>query len=205
MKKPVAIIGISGGSGSGKTYFAKKLLADFDPKDCTLIHQDNYYIDQSDKFDYDGGSVNFDHPSAIDFNLLGSQLGELKKGHSVELPVYDFASHTRQPDTIHVDPTPIILVDGILVLSQGQVRCHFTDSIFVATEESLRFERRLKRDVKERGRTEEGVKNQFFKQVVPMHDEFVEPSKEYASFVISNQDEFDEVLDSLRNHLKAHL
>lgn len=195
------ILGIAGGSGSGKTYFARALYEALGPEKACLIYQDNYYIDQSAKFDFDGGSVNFDHPSALDFDLLGKHLSLIKNNQSIEIPIYDFKTHSRQQKTIHQKPTKVILVDGILILGQAQVREHFTESVFVDTSEDLRFERRLKRDVEERGRTPEGVHNQFYKQVKPMHDQFVEPSKQFANYVILENQNYDEVFNSLLKKL----
>lgn len=197
------IIGVAGGSGSGKTYFARALHERLGKKQSAIIYQDNYYIDQSAKFDHDGGSVNFDHPSSLDFDLLAEHLSQLKSGKSIEIPTYDFVTHSRQKETIPQAPQPVILVDGILLLSQPHVRKHFDLSVFVDTPESLRFERRLKRDVEERGRTPDGVKRQFEVQVKPMHDEFVQPSMEHAEHVISDLEGFDLLLDQLTNEFKA--
>lgn len=189
------ILGVSGGSGSGKTTFAKRLAQKLGPDKAVIIAQDNYYIDQSHRFDGDGGSVNFDHPDSLDFKLMAKHLSQLKKGHQVEVPIYDFKTHTRLKQTIPVAPRSVVIVDGILLLSQPHVREHFFDSVFVDVPENVRFERRLKRDVEERGRTPEGVKKQFENQVKPMHDLFVEPSKAYAGHVITSLEEFDIVLE----------
>lgn len=189
------ILGVSGGSGSGKTTFAKRLQARLGEANCSIVAQDNYYHDQSERFDGDGGSVNFDHPNAIDFDLLSAHLEVLKRGLQVEVPIYDFATHKRLSETRLQKPSPVIIVDGILLLSQEKVRKHFNASVFVDVPEQLRFERRLNRDVKERGRTPEGVKKQFESQVKPMHDLYVEPSKLYATSLIRSLEEFDQVLE----------
>jgi uridine kinase len=198
--KPI-IIGVAGGSGSGKSFFAHALQNELGLEKCALLYQDNYYIDQSDKFDHDGGAVNFDHPSSIDFPLLGKHLGELKNGHDIAVPLYDFATHTRKEETLGFPVKPVILVDGILILQQEVVRTHFDHCVFVDTPEELRFQRRLERDVNERGRTAEGVKAQFFNQVIPMHNEFVQPSMQFANHIITNQSEFDALLDKFNNIL----
>ncbi len=190
----VFLLGIAGGSGSGKTYMARDLARALGPDLCTLIYQDNYYIDQSKRFDFDGGSVNFDHPNSLDFDLLAEHLKQIKNGKKIEIPIYDFKTHTRLAETIPQEPKPIIIVDGILVLHAPQVFPLFDDSVFVDTPEDLRFERRLKRDVEERGRTVEGVKKQFFGQVKPMHDQFVEPSKSRASFTSKDLYDYHAVL-----------
>lgn len=191
------IIGVAGGSGSGKTYFARALHERLGKKTSAIIYQDNYYIDQSARFDHDGGSVNFDHPDSLDFDLLADHLKMLKLGDSIKIPMYDFVTHSRLEETIAQMPQPVILVDGILLLSQPHVREHFDLSIFVDTPEQLRYERRLERDTKERGRTPDGVKKQFELQVKPMHDLFVQPSMNYADHVISDLEGFDHLLDQM--------
>ena len=182
------IVGIAGGSCSGKTTFLRKLYEHFGNDKSTIIWQDNYYIDQSSKFDKDGGAVNFDHPSAIDFEFLADQLAILKRGDSINCPTYDFATHKRTSETIPIEPRPIILVDGILIFHLERLRNLFDHRIYISAFEDVRFKRRLKRDTTERGRTEQGVRDQFYKQVAPMHNEFVTPTKQFAHRVI-NQDE----------------
>lgn len=184
----VIVIGIAGGSGSGKTFFAEALYKKLGEKRAAVIYQDNYYIDQSHLFDQDGGAVNFDHPDSLDFDLMASQLQELKKKKPVEIPLYDFKTHKRLKTTKTQEPKKVIIIDGILILTQPHLRELFTESIFVETPEDIRFQRRLERDVIERGRTPEGVAAQFEKQVKPMHDLFVEPSKEFASHISSGTD-----------------
>ncbi len=190
----VQIIGIAGGSGSGKTTFARRLRDRLGVENSEVLGQDSYYIDQSNKFDHDGGSVNFDHPESLDFSLMAKHLKMLKHGENIEVPIYDFATHKRLNETIKLTPKKIIFVDGILIFSQPQVVEWLDYKIFIDCEESLRFERRLSRDVKERGRTPEGVKAQFINQVKPMHDEFVEPSKSVACDIV-NVANFDEKVE----------
>lgn len=196
MTEKTKIIAISGGSGSGKTTFARDL-KDALGSGCSILYQDSYYIDQSEKFDKDGGAVNFDHPDALEFSLLAHHLGLLKKGQKIEVPIYDFATHTRKSDTVILNPCPYILVDGILILSQKELHPHFDLSIYVDTCEQVRFERRLRRDVEERGRTPQGVEDQFYAQVAPMHDLFVEPSKNYASRILSGEESFAQRIEEL--------
>jgi len=193
MIKPY-IIGVAGGSGSGKTYFARELVRCLGEDVCSILYQDNYYIDQSHRFDGDGGSVNFDHPSSLDFSLLAQGLAELKLGNKIEVPLYEFATHKRLVKTISCEPKKIILVDGILILDSSVVRAQLDEAIFFDTPEELRFSRRLERDVHERGRTPEGVKKQFDLQVRPMHDQFVQPSKAHAQTVICDLGEYGEAL-----------
>lgn len=188
------ILGIAGGSGSGKTYFARALHASLGDGVSSLIYQDNFYIDQSHRFDHDGGAVNFDHPDSLDFPLLARCLRTLKEGKPTRLPIYDFVSHTRSSETLEARPTPIIIVDGILIFHPEEVRSCFDRMIFFDTPESLRYERRLRRDVTERGRTPEGVRNQFLKQVKPMHDEFVDPTSIFAHKVVRDLGDYEVIL-----------
>lgn len=196
----VTIIGIAGGSCSGKTTFSRRAKEKLGLDNCSVLFQDNYYIDQSHRFDEDGGSVNFDHPNSLDFPLMAKHLSMLKKGESVEVPLYDFATHTRKPESLQFSPKKIVLVDGILLLSQKSLVEIFDTSIFIECDPEIRFQRRLDRDVAERGRTPEGVKAQFDKQVEPMHQEFVESSKTRAALVIS-QEEYLNNMDDYINKL----
>lgn len=194
------ILGVAGGSGSGKTYFAKELqkaLGEFS----TIVYQDNFYIDQSHRFDHDGGSVNFDHPESLDLKLLALCLSQLKKGEGTRIPIYDFKTHSRLKEELHIPPTKIIIVDGILIFHPDYLREQFDEMVFFDTPESLRFERRLERDVVERGRTPEGVRAQFFRQVKPMHDEFVEPSKAFAHTVVKDHGDYLEHFEAYKEKL----
>jgi len=154
---------------------------------CLLLQQDSYYYDNSDRFDHDGGRINFDHPDAIDFALLSQHLWELKSGRSVRVPLYDFVTHRRleQTETLHV--RPLILVEGMLILSQKAVRERLDIKVFIDAPEDVRLSRRLSRDALDRGRDPVGVKRQFTEHVKPMHDLFVEPSKGHADLVYSGE------------------
>ncbi|MFP5386540.1 MAG: uridine kinase [Bacteriovoracia bacterium] len=194
------ILGVAGGSGSGKTYFAKELhkaLGDH----ATIVYQDNFYIDQSHRFDHDGGSVNFDHPESLDLALLATCLAELKTGQPTKIPIYDFKTHSRLQERLPVAPTRIIIVDGILIFHPDYLRAQFDEMVFFDTPESLRFERRLERDVVERGRTVDGVKAQFLKQVKPMHDQFVEPSKVHAHTIVKDLGDYKEHFEAYKKKL----
>lgn len=189
------ILGITGGSGSGKTTLARLLADELGQGVARILTQDHYYIDQSHLFDEDGGRVNFDHPTSLDFGLLASHLQELKLGRAVEQPLYDFATHKRRQECEPFAPAPLVIVDGTLILHAEDVRAQLHASIFVLTSEPHRFNRRLKRDVEERGRTPEGVKKQFLQQVKPMHDLFVEPSAAHSTLILSGEDSMEQALD----------
>lgn len=182
------IIGIAGGSGSGKTTLAKELVkyCDLIGKTCKILRQDSYYIDQSHKFDKDGGAVNFDHPDALEFSLMSDHLKELKSGKEIQVPIYDFASHTRSTEIERFSQCEVVILDGILIFSQASIAESLDYKVFVDASEENRFQRRLSRDVAERGRTEDGVRDQFYNQVKPMHDEFVEPFKGIANDICPN-------------------
>jgi len=203
MLREAYIIGVSGGSGSGKTFFANSLQKDLGSDLSYILLQDHYYKDQSAKFDVDGGSVNFDHPDSLDFDLLATHLKMLKSAKSIPIPQYDFKTHKRLEKTERLSPKKVIILDGILILSQPKIRALLDDSIYVETPEEIRYQRRLMRDTFERGRTVEGVKAQFEKQVRPMHDLFVEPSKHYASYISSGTDM--ETFHRLSYHIKKKI
>lgn len=201
--RPVRIIGVAGGSGSGKTTLAARLVRELGAGQAALLAQDSYYIDQSARFDGDGGSVNFDHPSSIDFDLLGRHLGELAAGRSIQVPIYDFATHTRKRETQAFPTRPVVVVEGTLILSQPQVLSRLDASVFIRASEQVRFTRRLRRDVEQRGRQPEGVRRQFELQVKPMHDEFVEPSAANATLIVSGEGSLDEELATALRLVRA--
>lgn len=194
------ILGVAGGSGSGKTYFAQAL-KDALGDAATIVYQDNFYIDQSHRFDHDGGAVNFDHPESLELSLLAKCLGELRQGQGTRIPRYDFKTHRREREELYVPPTAVIIVDGILIFHPEDLRSQFDEMVFFDTPEELRYERRLERDVNERGRTPEGVRAQFLKQVKPMHDEFVAPSKAHAHVVVRDLGDYHEHFVAYRDRL----
>ena len=199
------ILGVAGGSGSGKTYFSEALVSRLESvhgkNACEVLYQDDFYHDQSGKFDFDGGSVNFDHPESIDFELLAECLKNLKAGRTTQIPRYDFATHSRHPEPKTLSPCKIIIVDGILIFHPKMVRELFDDLVFFETPEELRYQRRLARDVSTRGRTPEGVQQQFIKQVKPMHDQYVEPTKAFAKTIVKEAGHFEATLEDYSKKL----
>ena len=185
------IIAITGGSGAGKTTLAKKISKILGVKRCVIISQDNYYFDLSEKFDYDGGAVNFDHPEMLELKLMASDLKKLKQGKIVNIPCYDFSTHSRMKKTKKIIPTEIILVDGILILNSKELEELFDFKIFIDIPDDIRFERRMNRDINERKRTKEGILNQWENQVLPMHKKFVQCTLDSVDFVISKENDLD--------------
>lgn len=195
------VLGVAGGSGSGKTTFAQMLAKALGDDKVLILAQDSYYRDQSAHFDHDGGSVNFDHPDAIDWPLMCQHLDLLRRNHPIEIPIYDFATHKRKTETIRALPKPYVVVDGILIYVESAVRDRMDYKVYIQTAEDVRFERRLRRDVVERGRTEDGVRAQIAAQVKPMHDEFVEPTAELSDAIISGEKSFAPLVDLLIQQL----
>ena len=178
------IIGICGGTGSGKTTVANRILESVSAADVVFLQQDSYYknLDQM-PLDY-RQMVNFDHPDAIDNELLVEHLRALKRGEAVELPLYDFKTHERRAETLHTEPRPIIIIEGILIFNDPRLLAEMDIKVYVDTPDDIRFIRRLRRDVAERGRTVESVIEQYLATVRPMHVQFVEPSKRRADVII---------------------
>ncbi len=178
------IIGISGGTGSGKTTVANRILETVESSEVVFIQQDSYYRNLKDlPLDY-RHVANFDHPDALDNDLLVNHIRRLRAGESVDLPIYDFRTHTRSPETQPVTPKPIVIVEGILIFADPRLLEQFDIKVFVDTPDDIRFIRRLQRDIDERGRTLESVIEQYVGTVRPMHIQFVEPSKRYADVII---------------------
>ena len=178
------IIGIAGGSGSGKTTIAESIVNAIGPESVVLIQQDAYYRDQTDLPLEQRAKVNYDHPDSMETELLVHHLAELRAGRSIERPVYDFSTHNRAPQMVRVDPRPAVIVEGILVLYEPSLRAAMDLKVYVDTDPDLRLARRWERDIKERGRTFDSVRDQYLETVRPMHLQFVEPSKRYADIVI---------------------
>jgi uridine kinase len=178
------LLGVAGGSGSGKTTVARSILESVGKERITLIQQDSYYRDVNWRNEDELLHHNFDHPSAIDNDLMVSHLAALKAGHAVEIPIYDFVRHRRTSRTRRVEPQPVILVEGILIFVELSLREQLDFKIYVDTDADIRLIRRLGRDMSERGRTVQDVLRQYLETVRPMHLEFVEPSKRWADVII---------------------
>lgn len=178
------IIGICGGTGSGKTTIANRILQSVSADEVVFIQQDLYYRDLKDMpLDY-RNAANFDHPDGIDNALLANHLKKLKAGEPVALPIYDFRTHSRLPDTTPIEAKPIVIVEGILIFAEPRLLEQMDLKVFVDTPDDIRFIRRLKRDIAERGRTLDSVIEQYMATVRPMHMQFVEPSKRFADVII---------------------
>ncbi len=182
-RKPI-IIGVAGGTGSGKTTVSQAILDRVGRHRIAYIQHDSYYKDRSHLPPEARGKVNFDHPDALETEFLVQHLKELRDGHPVEVPVYDFTTHTRTSETQWVEPRRVILVEGILIFADDALRDIMDVKIYVDTDADIRFIRRLERDITERGRTMSSVIDQYLATVRPMHLEFVEPSKRYADVII---------------------
>jgi uridine kinase len=185
MKHPAPlVIGIAGGSGSGKTTVAQEILQRVGPARIAFLQHDSYYKDLSGLPPTQRAEVNFDHPNSLETDLLIQHIAALRDGKAVEVPIYDFSTHSRTDRTFTVQPRGVILVEGILIFTEASLREMFNVKIFVDTDSDMRFIRRLERDLAERGRTTGSVIKQYQSTVRPMHLEFVEPSKRYADVII---------------------
>lgn len=183
-KNSSLVFGIAGGTGSGKTTIADYILETVGPEKIAFLPHDAYYRDQTGLTLEERSQINFDHPSSLETELLIEHITKLRNQETIQLPSYNFKTHTRNQDTITIKPQPIILIEGILIFAEPELRKLFDLKIYVDTDADIRFIRRLKRDIEERGRTTESVIIQYLETVRPMHLEFVEPSKRYASVII---------------------
>lgn len=180
------IIGIAGGTGCGKTTVVNQILEQLPEGEVGVISQDSYYKDTSHLSYDERVKINFDHPRSIDFTLLENHLKELKQGHNIEQPVYSFVKHNRTGDTILTKPRKVMIVEGILILTNPELRDMFDIKIFVHADSDERLIRRLKRDIAERGRDLDEVLSRYQNTLKPMHQQFIEPMKEYADIIIPN-------------------
>ena len=183
MKRPI-LIGITGGTGSGKSTVSKGIFKSTHEKDITIIEQDSYYKDQSELTLEERVKTNYDHPFAFDNELLIEHLKALMKNKAIEKPIYDFENHTRKKETVTVEPKDIIILEGILTLYEEDIRKLLDIKIFVDTDSDVRVIRRIVRDIRDRGRTLESVVHQYMETVRPAHLQFIEPTKRYADIII---------------------
>lgn len=181
---PPLIIGVAGGTGSGKTTVVRKITEALGSRDVVVIQHDSYYRDRSHLSPEERACINYDHPDALETNLFADHLELLLAGKPAEIPVYDFVTHTRRKETVQVEPASVIVVEGILILADKRLRSLMDIKVFVDTDDDERFIRRMERDVRERGRSYESVVEQYLSSVKPMHLEFVEPSKRHADIII---------------------
>ncbi len=177
-------IGICGGTGSGKTTIARSIVEAVGEQNVVLVEQDSYYRNLADMPLDERHQANFDHPDSIDSDMLVNHLLRLKQGLQVEMPLYDFKSHTRSDRIEIIEPRPVVVVEGILIFAEARVLDLLDVRVFVDTPDDIRFIRRLQRDIVERGRTVESVIGQYYRTVRPMHHEFVEPSKRHADIIV---------------------
>jgi len=199
------VLGLSGGTGSGKTTIADEIARCLGPDNCVIIHQDSYYLDRSLLPSDDRNRINFDHPSAFEWELLKKHLAELRSGRAIDKPIYSFHTHTRMPETMRVDPRRVLVVEGILVLEDPELRRMMDIKIYVDADADVRFIRRLDRDLRERGRSIESVVDQYMSTVRPMHLQFVEPSKRYADIIIPEGGHNRVALDTIIARIRAML
>jgi len=178
------VIGVAGGSGSGKTTVVRRIIESLGDDQVTILEHDRYYRDRNDLRLEERAALNYDHPDSLETDLLVRHLHDLRAGHSVEVPKYDFARYARQSETVTALPRKAIIVEGILIFADAALRALMDVKVFVDTDDDTRFIRRLQRDIAERGRTVPSVIDQYLGTVKPMHLEFVEPSKRYADIII---------------------
>jgi len=203
-QKPL-VIGVTGGSGSGKTTVSRELvarIADYHP---VFLQQDAYYRDQSDKPFAERIKTNYDHPDSFETDLFVADLQRLLRHQSINKPVYDYEQHTRSSEVITVAPSDVIIVDGVLLFNDSRVRDLLDLKVYVDTDDDIRFLRRLERDIEERGRTVHGVIEQYLQTVKPMYHQFVEPTKRYANIIVPEGGKNKVAIDMIANQILAML
>lgn len=191
------VIGIAGGTGSGKTTVVNKILQQLNAEGVNVLSQDNYYHDNQHLTLQEREALNYDHPKSIDFDLLLSHVKALKKGESIEQPIYSFVTHSRTGDHITIEPKNVLIVEGILVLTNAELLKEFDLKVFVHTDSDERLIRRIRRDTQERGRDLEEVLHRYQTTLKPMHQEFIEPSKNFADLIVPNMKHNSVAIDFL--------
>jgi uridine kinase len=204
MENNILVIGIAGGTGSGKTTLMKRLVERFG-NDVTVLSHDNYYRRRDDMPFEERCKVNYDEPAALETDLMARHLDALRHGQTINCPVYDFSQHNRSGETIRIEPKRVIIVEGILIFENRQLRDLMDIKIFVDTDADVRLCRRIKRDVRERGRTLESVIEQYQTTVKPMHEKYVEPSKKYAHIVVLEGGKNAVALEMIEGRIQRHL
>ena len=204
MEQKILVIGIAGGTGSGKTTLMRNIVDRFRDM-VSVISHDNYYKRHDDLTFEERCALNYDEPNALDTSLLAYHLDQLRHGKAVECPVYDFVEHNRSNDTIHIEPRPVIIVEGILIFENEPLRELMDIRIFVDADADVRLCRRVKRDVNKRGRSLESVLAQYQTTVKPMHEKYVEPSKKYANLVVPEGGKNQVALDMIIGRIQRHL
>lgn len=200
-RRPI-IIGVTGGSGSGKTTVSKAIYNQLHGQAIQIITQDTYYNDQSSMTMAERKAVNYDHPLAFDTDLLIKQLSDLRNNKTIEMPVYDYTQYTRSAETVHVEHQDVIILEGILILDDERLRDLMDIKVYVDTDDDIRIIRRIKRDMAERGRTLDSVINQYLATVKPMYHQFVEPTKRYADIIVPEGGENRVAIDILTTKVR---
>lgn len=203
-QKPV-VIGVTGGSGSGKTTVSRKIFNELSNYSIMILQQDSYYKDQSNMTMAQRKKVNYDHPMAFDYDLIIQQLKQLLNYQPIEKPVYDYNQFTRSKETIHQDPREVIILDGILILDDERLRDLMDIKVFVDTDDDIRLIRRIERDMHERGRSLDSIIKQYLTTVKPMYHQFVEPTKRYADIIVPEGGENQVAIDLLTTKMRAIL
>jgi uridine kinase len=205
-RKPF-VVSVAGGSGSGKTTVARAIGKALPPGASVTLEQDHYYREHTDLPLAERAKVNYDHPDAIEFELLQRHVADLVAGRAVDRPNYDFADHARKAERVHLEPAPVIIVEGILSLALPEMRALYDLKVFVDTDADIRLMRRIRRDLEERGRSFSQVRAQYYETVRPMHLAFVEPSKRFADVIVpeggTNRVALELIVSRLREHLAA--
>ncbi|HWM86958.1 MAG TPA: uridine kinase [Kofleriaceae bacterium] len=182
--RPALVIGVAGGTGSGKSTVSRKLADALPPGSASVIEYDSYYRDRNELSREERAALNYDHPDSLDSELLAAHLRELRSGKPIDVPIYDFMNDARRADTRRVIPTAVVIVEGILTFVAPAVREQLDIKIFVDTDPDIRVFRRIRRDLEERGRSFASVRERYYRSVRPMHNQFVEPSKRWADLII---------------------